>query len=111
MDTKKPIAALFDLDGVILDTESQYSIYWKEQGQKYRPDIPHFEQKIKGNTMKVILEYFKDQPGVPELVTQGLNDFETQMNYHFIPGAEDFIKELHNHGVKTAIVTSSNELT
>lgn len=110
MDTKKPIAALFDLDGVILDTESQYSIYWKEQGQKYKPDIPHFEQKIKGNTMKVILEYFKDQPGVPELVTQGLNDFETQMNYHFISGAEDFIKELHNHGVKTAIVTSSNEL-
>ena len=36
MDTKKPIAALFDLDGVILDTESQYSIYWKEQGPQIR---------------------------------------------------------------------------
>ena len=24
----RTIAALFDLDGVIVDTESQYSIYW-----------------------------------------------------------------------------------
>ena len=109
MDKNKPIAALFDLDGVILDTENQYSIYWKEQGEKYRPDIPHFEQKIKGNTLKVILEYFKDQPGVAELVTQGLNDYETHMDYRFIPGVREFIEELRKDGIKTAVVTSSNE--
>lgn len=79
MNIDKPIAALFDLDGVILDTESQYSIYWKEQGKRYRPDIPHFDKLIKGNTMKAILEYFKDLPGVAESVTQGLNDFEAHI--------------------------------
>ena len=28
----RTIAALFDLDGVIVDTESQYSIYWNNVG-------------------------------------------------------------------------------
>jgi len=110
MNINKPIAALFDLDGVILNTENQYSIYWKEQGKRYRPDIPHFDELIKGNTMKVILKYFKDQPRVAELVTQRLNDFETCMDYHFIPGVKEFIGKLRKKGVKTAVVTSSNEL-
>ena len=28
MDKTKTIAALFDFDGVVMDTESQYTIYW-----------------------------------------------------------------------------------
>ena len=35
MDTTKTIAALFDFDGVIMDTELQYTIFWNEQGEKY----------------------------------------------------------------------------
>ena len=35
MDINRPIAALFDLDGVVLDTESQYTISWDRQGVKY----------------------------------------------------------------------------
>ncbi len=110
MDKSKPIAALFDLDGVILDTEGQYSIYWKEQGEKYRPDIPHFEKRIKGNTLQFILDYFKDQNGVAELLTKGLNDFEKRMDYCFIPGAIEFVKSLREKGIKTAVVTSSNDM-
>ena len=34
----RTIAALFDLDGVIVDTESQYSIYWNNVGVKYLSD-------------------------------------------------------------------------
>ena len=33
MDTT--IAALFDLDGVIIDTEPQYSIFWDKTGAEY----------------------------------------------------------------------------
>ena len=32
MDTTKTIAALFDFDGVIMDTELQYTIFWNAQG-------------------------------------------------------------------------------
>ena len=28
MDTTKTIAALFDFDGVIMDTETQYTVFW-----------------------------------------------------------------------------------
>ncbi|KAA4212679.1 HAD family phosphatase, partial [Bacteroides ovatus] len=28
MNTTKTIAALFDFDGVIIDTETQYTVFW-----------------------------------------------------------------------------------
>ena len=33
MDQTKTIAALFDFDGVVMDTESQYSIFWNGVGK------------------------------------------------------------------------------
>lgn len=33
-------AALFDLDGVVFDTELQYSVYWGSVFRKYYPDQP-----------------------------------------------------------------------
>ena len=35
MDRNTIIAALFDFDGVIMDTEGQYTIFWDEQGYQY----------------------------------------------------------------------------
>ena len=35
MQTTEKITALFDLDGVILDTETQYSHFWHAVGQQY----------------------------------------------------------------------------
>ena len=37
-------AALFDLDGVVIDTESQYSLFWGSIGRQYRPDVPDFAE-------------------------------------------------------------------
>ena len=42
--------ALFDLDGVIIDTETQYSKFWQAIGQTYYPQLPDFAFSIKGNT-------------------------------------------------------------
>ena len=39
MNTTKTIAALFDFDGVIMDTETQYTVFWDEQGRKYRKSM------------------------------------------------------------------------
>ena len=52
----RTIAALFDLDGVIVDTESQYSIYWNNVGVKYLSDPDRFGDKVKGNTLRQIFE-------------------------------------------------------
>lgn len=38
-----------------------------------------------------------------------MNNFEKGMLYEYIPGVENFMKELRANGIKIAIVTSSNE--
>ena len=55
MQSNKPLASLFDLDGVVLDTEGQYSVFWGNVGKKYT-DIVDFEHKIKGMTLTQILD-------------------------------------------------------
>ncbi len=104
-------AALFDLDGVILDTETQYSKFWGAQLSHYFPGTTGLEQKIKGQTLVQIYgKYFDGQPETQQRITQELDEFEHNMGYEFIDGFEQFIQSLRSHGVKTAVVTSSNRV-
>ena len=101
MDTTKTIAALFDFDGVIMDTETQYTVFWDEQGRKYLNE-QDFGRRIKGQTLTQIYDkYFSDQPEAQQEITAGLNVFEKSMSYEYISGVEAFIANLRNHGVKT----------
>ncbi len=102
-------AALFDLDGTLFDTESQYTVFWGRVGRKYHPEIPDFAHRIKGTTLKDILgRYFQDESAHAGIIRE-LYDWETQMQYAFFPGAEELLKDLRSHGVKVALVTSSNQ--
>lgn len=47
-------AALFDMDGVIFDTESQYTEFWRNIRKIYHLDIDDFEARIKGQTLSQI---------------------------------------------------------
>ncbi len=107
--TKKTYkAALFDLDGVVLDTESQYSKFWGQMGRELRPDVPDFSQRIKGQTLTQIFDAWINDPATQSEVTRRLNDFEAKMNYPYIKGTRAYAKWLHQQGIPTAIVTSSN---
>ena len=103
-------AALFDLDGVVFDTEPQYTVFWGSQCRLYHPDHPGLEHEIKGQTLTEIYEkhfsgvWASEQPKI----TERLNAFERQMTFEYIAGFEAMIADLRNHGVKTAVVTSSN---
>lgn len=101
-------AALFDLDGVILDTESQYSIFWSGIFQRYFGDGEVFAKKIKGQTLQQIYKaYFDRDIERQQLISSELETFEQQMAYPFIPGFVTFVTALRSLNVKTAIVTSS----
>ena len=107
----KKICALFDLDGVVIDTESQYGIIWKIIGKKYRPDIEGLENLIKGTVMPDILSaYFSHLPEeeISQLVEMH-DEFERNMTYPEIPGAIAFIRLLKEAGIPTGLVTSSGE--
>lgn len=109
MNPTKCLAALFDFDGVVMDTEPQYTEFWNNQGSLYFPDIENFGQKIKGNTLFHIFEkYLPNNPKARERLTADIAAFESQMRYEYVPGLETFMKELREKGVKIAIVTSSD---
>lgn len=102
--------ALFDLDGVVLDTESQYTVCWDRIGKVYKSDIPQFAHLIKGQTLTQIFDrYFKDEKKAQHEIENLLIEFEKNMDYAYIPGVVAFIKDLKQHHVNTAIVTSSNQ--
>ena len=103
-------AALFDLDGVVFDTEPQYSIFWGSQCRLYHPERPGLEHEIKGQTLTQIYDQWFNGPLLKEqpIITERLNDYESKMHYDYIEGFELLIANLHAHGVKTAVVTSSN---
>ena len=104
-------AALFDLDGVVFDTEPQYTIFWGSICHQYHPEHPDLEHEIKGSTLTQIYDrwFGGDLTSVREDVTRRLNDFEQQMHFDYIEGFETLIGTLRQHGVKTAVVTSSNQ--
>jgi HAD superfamily hydrolase (TIGR01509 family) len=110
MDKNMLKAALFDLDGVVFDTEPQYSVFWGSQCRLYHPERPGLEHEIKGQTLTEIYDQWFSGPLLSEqpLITQRLNAYEQQMHYDYIAGFESLISELHRHGVYTAVVTSSN---
>ncbi len=106
--TNIPIAALFDLDGVIIDTESQYTNFWTEIMQKYAGDGT-LAQKLKGATLEHIYEkWFAGKTDKQKEITMALDKFEKSMKMEYIPGLIKFVQNLKSHSVHCAIVTSSN---
>ena len=100
-------AVLFDLDGVLLDSEGQYSIFWGQMDQEYPTGVPDFASYIKGFHLTRILGYFSNDE-VREQVLNRLLEFERHMRYEFFPGAMEFVKQLRDNGIPMVIVTSSD---
>lgn len=99
--------ALFDLDGVILDTEGSYTAFWDDYGSRHFSE-KDFGLKIKGQTLvKILGDYFPEE-NERKSITDAINDFERNMSYPFVPGVENYIKSLKSNGIRTAVVTSSN---
>ena len=104
-------AALFDLDGVVFDTEPQYTVFWGQQCREFHPEHPGLEHEIKGQTLVQIYDAWFSGPLTErqDEITERLNRFEQQMSYDYIAGFVEYITELRKNGVKTAVVTSSNQ--
>lgn len=111
---------LFDLDGVILDTETQYSDYWNLAGLKYI-GVKEFGNKIKGQSLTSILKkHFScdnlvndvalnfPNNNIFDVITKEVDLFESKMRMPYIAGAFEFISELKKTNVNLAIVTSSS---
>lgn len=103
-------AALFDLDGVVFDTEGQYTVFWGQQCREFHPERPGLEHEIKGQTLVQIYDAWFSGPlrDKQALITERLDRFEQQMDYRYVAGFQEYIALLRRRNVQTAVVTSSN---
>ena len=100
---------LFDMDGVLIDTESQYDEFWRTTNLKYDLGMPDIAQKVKGFTLSsVITTYFSNfSEEVKQAVAKELIECERNMHFPDIDGASAFVQSLKDAGIKIALVTSS----
>lgn len=106
MNTK--IGVLFDLDGVLVDSEGEYTKFWGATGRRFNVGGETFAADIKGTTLDEILSGFPVD--ARKGIVEELHEFEHNMTYPMIPGAESFIRQLVEAGIPFAIVTSSDNV-
>lgn len=107
-ENEQKIGFLFDLDGVIIDSESEYSRIWSQINKEYPSGIANLEQVIKGTTLSKILNDFFPTDEIREKVSKRLHELENQMVYEYLPYARDFLLELKKRKLPCALVTSSD---
>lgn len=104
------IGFLFDLDGVLIDSEKEYSRIWRTVNQIYPSGTESIESVIKGCTLDKILDDYYPDPVIRERVIKKLYELEQQMRYEMLPGAAQMLGDLKAKGIPSALVTSSNDV-
>lgn len=108
----KITTVLFDFDGVIVDTEKLYDIFWNNIAERERLGIENFASKIKGNTLPDMFEKFMPNHSTEQRrkITQECEEFEKVIRFDQIEGSLNFVAELKNRGYKVGLVTSSGNV-
>lgn len=99
---------LFDLDGVLIDTETLYTEFWGDMDRRFPTGVEDFAYVIKGNNLaRIFGTYFPDE-SIQKQILVLLNEFERTMQYRIFPGVLNFLDELKAAKIPFAVVTSSD---
>ncbi|MCM1428789.1 MAG: HAD family phosphatase [Clostridium sp.] len=104
------VAFLFDLDGVLVDSEREYTRIWETINQEYPTGVENFEIKIKGTTLTNILATYYPEPEERANVEKMLYKLEQEMVYSYCIGAKELLDSIRDRQIPTALVTSSNDI-
>jgi HAD superfamily hydrolase (TIGR01509 family) len=101
---------LFDFDGVLVDTEPIYDIFWNQAGRKYHTGIENFAKVIKGTTLPdIIASYFNDRTEEEkQTIIRESTEYERNMSLPAMPGSMEFLHLMKKHRVTMGLVTSSD---
>ena len=76
----KKVGVLFDLDGVLIDSEGLYTKFWDEIEQIYPTGIENFALVIKGNALFKILDMYYSKELHQDIINR-VHEFEHNINY------------------------------
>ena len=111
---------IFDMDGVIVDTEPVHHYAYNQHFQQLGIIItPEIYASFTGNSTKNIFERLKAEfnltDEVQDLVATKRNlfndAFDRKEDLFLLDGVEDLIKELHTNGMQLVLASSSAKVT
>lgn len=111
---------IFDMDGVIVDTEPVHHYAYNQHFKQLNIDItPEMYASFTGNSTKNIFERLKaqfnleaDVQTLVETKRNLFNDaFDNKEDLYLLDGVEDLIKELHSNGMQLVLASSSATVT
>jgi HAD superfamily hydrolase (TIGR01509 family) len=103
-------AVLFDMDGVVIDTEREVTAFWTALADRHGIPLSDeiFDRHILGSPSYYTLQHVF--PGLSETeqqaVHQDLERSETRQTYTPVKGVVELLRALAEGGVPTALVTS-----
>lgn len=111
---------IFDMDGVIVDTEPVHHYAYNEHFRQLNIDVsPELYASFTGNSTKNIFERLKaqfnladDVQTLVETKRNLFNDaFDNKEDLYLLDGVEDLIKDLHSNGMQLVLASSSATVT
>lgn len=110
-------AVIFDMDGVIFDTEKIYRMCEMEEGRKYNFPANKIEilcEKIAGGTKEGNKKHFEALFGTEidyytyrEGVIKGVDRYGEEHGFDLKPGVTELLSFLKERGIKIALATST----
>ncbi len=104
-----PIAFLFDLDGVLIDSETEYTKIWSEINHRFPSGYDDLAFRIKGMTLDNIMKTYYPDESTDKTIRNLLHEMESKMTYRWLPGAKEMLQWLDNKGIPHVLVTSSDD--
>lgn len=103
---------IWDMDGVLLDSEPIYEKVESEIVSRYGKDIRTILPKLLGRTAAVCAQITVDELQLPISAEQYLSErnemlLQQMKSVQILPGVQQIVAHLKRHGVRCAIATSS----
>lgn len=109
--------AIFDMDGLLFDTERMYRDSWKQSTQQFglvhNPDFPRTVCGSSGAHMREIILQYYPQVDAKAFADDCILRVERELETH-VPektGVRDILQYFKQHGVRVAVASSSKRAT